>query len=83
MIQRDKLPHVTSMSLDKGRVDFEIEGLVDGPVPSLADNSTPVIFIGAFCDSVVMCIGVVDEYEVVDMELTRLGMRGPVISFNA
>lgn len=71
------LPKVSSISGPyKGITELELEELLDEAPKSGGE----VVFVGRFCELVVLCVGKVLEYEEVGPNLARLKIKGTYAS---
>lgn len=75
-----RLPHISSMS-GEPTIDLELEDKLTGVV--LGDE---MVFVGQFCDDIVVVWGKVKEYEEIETKeyglLVRLGITGRKASFS-
>ena len=87
IIDKERIPHASSVSSGKGLVEMELE---DAFPEIKEEKGKPVIFAVMFCDNLVIVIGTVTEYEEVEPDpdlpeqdiFARLSISGQSISIS-
>ncbi len=85
MLKLDDLPQISGMDGpdEEGEVGFDLEG----PLPDAEPNQGKVIFVGQYCQMIVVCVGEVleykehPEYQNETQIVSRLKMKGSYVAF--
>jgi len=73
------LPEIRS-AFGRKVIELELEETIDvSGIDTARDN---IVFVGRFCDSIVVCVGKIVNYEVVTPEYAKLDIKGRSVSFS-
>lgn len=74
----EDLPGISSVDEAKGVIELELEE----KVRDMSFISDDVVFVGRFCNSVVVCVGQIELYDVVRDDFAKLNIKGRMVSFS-